>query len=483
MIQDDFYHQPTLVNLDVKPSEKLALKQIDRYRLENLLYEGGMAQVYLAVDTKTLAPVAIKLLSSRLLSSQSLVDKFFQEAKTAMQMDHPNIIKVYDYGQYEHGFFIAMELVQGMSLRELILHRIPSLKSALNIMTHVTKAVMHLHQNNLVHRDLKPENILWTSEGTVKLIDFGLADFVGSALPKNVVGTPSYQPQNTHLATPLEDVYALGVITYELIIGELSYGKRDLNRVPLPIKSLIQKALNHEIQTVEAFYHALLEVQAQQKTEPAENPLTTQLPTWPSIDVEIAQNIFSGYLDFFDKGDQVYQVMCVKINQSKNSETILLILKGMISVLMQEDLSHEAFIQKLNSIYLTLNFDCPVLLASILLYPKQSRFSFISCGAAKLWNLPGNLGSVREFKTSGIALGISDSIEIYELEGNWFIEDTLVLVPFMDQEFERKEEGFFKSIQKNRSLTGATQMEQVMNELDKTMGKKHPSFLTMRKKG
>ncbi|MCH9704416.1 MAG: serine/threonine protein kinase, partial [Chlamydiae bacterium] len=134
-----------------------------------------MSVLYLGIDPSTREPLAIKTLSSRFVSHPEMVERFLHEAQIIEITNHPNIVRLLGHGQWEEGVYIATEFIQGISLRQMILQQAMSLKRALEIVIQIGHAITHLHVHGIIHRDLKPENILLTSQGGVKVVDFGIS--------------------------------------------------------------------------------------------------------------------------------------------------------------------------------------------------------------------------------------------------------------------------------------------------------------------
>ena len=148
----------------------------ERYMLVTALGEGGMADVYLAVDTILNREVAIKILRGELGKDPVALLRFQREANAVSKLNHPNVVDVYDVGEYEGRHYIVMEYVRGRTLKQLISQRgALQADEAVNIMIQLTSAVQHAHENNIIHRDIKPQNVLVKDDGTVKITDFGIA--------------------------------------------------------------------------------------------------------------------------------------------------------------------------------------------------------------------------------------------------------------------------------------------------------------------
>lgn len=194
----------------------------DRYHLEDELGQGGMGMVYRATDTLLERPVAVKVLSRAEPDSQGR-SRLLAEARSAAKLNHPNIVAIYDAGKVDQVPFVVMELVQGVTLSEL---KLAQIDQALKLTADVCAALNHAHQAGIIHRDVKPENVILTDSNVVKLMDFGLAfDPARSRLTSEgaLLGTMAYLAPELILgqpATPQSDLYALGVMLYEMAAGQ-----------------------------------------------------------------------------------------------------------------------------------------------------------------------------------------------------------------------------------------------------------------------
>lgn len=204
----------------------------DRYRLERRLGVGGMATVQLAFDTRLERLVAVKLLAEHLAEDSAFVSRFRREALSAAKLVHPNIVQVFDFGTDQHSGrqFIVMEFVDGHSCAELLRDRGPMApRDAVEILTQACRGLDYAHRNGVVHRDVKPGNLMVNTEGVVKLADFGIAKAAEqSDITKvgSVLGTAAYlSPEQARgePAGPASDLYALGVVSYQLMSGRLPY--------------------------------------------------------------------------------------------------------------------------------------------------------------------------------------------------------------------------------------------------------------------
>src|SRR5918995_7166428 len=151
---------------------------LSHYRIVSKIGAGGMGEVYLALDTKLGRNVALKVLPKELASNQDRMRRFTQEAKAAAALNHPNIAHIYEIGAHDGTSFIAMEFVDGYTLRQLIHDRQTDLPKLLRWLQHVAEGLAKAHSAGIVHRDLKPDNVMVTREGHAKILDFGLAKLI-----------------------------------------------------------------------------------------------------------------------------------------------------------------------------------------------------------------------------------------------------------------------------------------------------------------
>lgn len=229
----------------------------DRYELKELIGQGGMANVYLAYDDILKREVAVKILRSSLTGDPIYITRFHREARAAAALCHRNIVEIYDVGEEDDLYYIVMEYVRGQTLKELInkrgaLHYV----EAVDIMKQVVSATALAHSMGIVHRDLKPQNILVTDSGIVKIADFGIASIQSLSQvtqTDTIMGSLHYlapEIARGEKATPQSDIYALGVVFYELLRGD----------VPFNGESPVNIALKHmrdEIPSVRAYNPAI----------------------------------------------------------------------------------------------------------------------------------------------------------------------------------------------------------------------------------
>ena len=201
-----------------------------RYVIERQIGSGGMADVYLATDQSLGRKVAIKILSDRYARDAAFIERFRREAAAAASLRHPNIVTVYDRGEAMGTSYIAMEYLDGPTLKEEITRRAPLPEpEAINYATQALAALDAAHRQGVVHRDVKPHNMVLTDEGRLKVTDFGIARAANTQQMTEVgsiVGTAQYlSPEQARgLAVgPESDIYSMGVVLYEMLSGELPF--------------------------------------------------------------------------------------------------------------------------------------------------------------------------------------------------------------------------------------------------------------------
>ena len=219
-----------------------------RYRILRKLGTGGMANVYLAEDEVLGRRVAIKILNDRHAGDDQFVERFRREAKNAASLSHPNIVSIYDRGEAEGTYYIAMEYLDGRSLKELIVARGPApIHLAVDYARQILAAIRFAHRHGIVHRDIKPHNVLVDGEGRLKVTDFGIARAGVSQMTEagSIIGTAQYLSPEQAKGAPVDqtsDLYSVGVVLYELLTGVVPFSgdtpveiaMKHLSNVPEP---------------------------------------------------------------------------------------------------------------------------------------------------------------------------------------------------------------------------------------------------------
>ena len=207
-------------------------KRLDgRYSIEGLVGVGGMANVYRGTDLKTGNPIAVKVLKEEFLDNEELVRRFKNESKAISILDHPNIVKVYDVSVTDKLQYIVMEYVDGITLKEYLRQRGGALtwKEAVYFASQVLSALQHAHAKGIIHRDVKPQNIMLLANGSIKMMDFGIARFSraqSQTVSDKAIGSVHYispeqaKGERTDART---DIYSVGVMLYEMLSGKLPF--------------------------------------------------------------------------------------------------------------------------------------------------------------------------------------------------------------------------------------------------------------------
>jgi eukaryotic-like serine/threonine-protein kinase len=225
-----------------------------RYRIQRKLGAGGMADVYLAEDQELGRRVAIKILNGRHANDDQFIERFRREAKNAAALNHPNIVSIYDRGEAEDTYYIAMEFLDGRTLKELIVGRgAAPINVAVEYARQILSALRFAHRHGIVHRDIKPHNVMVDAEGRVKVTDFGIARAGTSQMTEtgSIVGTAQYlSPEQARGGEidPRSDLYSLGVVLYELLTGKTPFdgetpveiAMKHLSNAPQPPSKLRQ---------------------------------------------------------------------------------------------------------------------------------------------------------------------------------------------------------------------------------------------------
>jgi serine/threonine-protein kinase len=219
-----------------------------RYRVVRKLGTGGMASVYLAEDQELGRRVAIKLLDERHAQDEQFVERFRREAESAAGLSHPNVVSIYDRGEADGTYYIAMEYLEGKTLKELLVARGPTpVRVAIDYTRQILSALDFAHRNGIVHRDIKPHNVVVAPDGRLKVTDFGIARSGSSQMTEagSIIGTAQYLSPEQAQGKPVHpssDLYSVGVVLYEMLTGTVPFtgdtaleiAMKHLNAVPEP---------------------------------------------------------------------------------------------------------------------------------------------------------------------------------------------------------------------------------------------------------
>lgn len=214
----------------------------NRYEVISHIGKGGMADVFLGIDTILNRQVAIKVLRSDMSTDAVSILRFEREAQAAAALAHPNIVEIYDVGDYKGHHYIVMEYITGQTLKQLIHTRGPLLnEEAVDIMKQMCSAISEAHSRGIIHRDIKPQNVIVKADGSIKILDFGIATAKGAmqlTQANNVMGSVHYlapELAKGDPSSPQSDIYALGICLYEMLAGD----------VPFKADQPVQVALKH----------------------------------------------------------------------------------------------------------------------------------------------------------------------------------------------------------------------------------------------
>ena len=212
--------------------DNLIGKKLDgRYLIESLIGVGGMANVYKGRDVRTNNAIAVKVLKEEFLGNEELVRRFKNESKAISILDHPNIVKVYDVSVTDQLQYIVMEYIDGITLKEYLKQRGGALtwKEVVHFATQVLGALDHAHSKGIVHRDVKPQNIMLQADGSIKMMDFGIARFSraqSQTVSDKAIGSVHYiSPEQAKgdRTDARTDIYSVGVMLYEMLSGSLPF--------------------------------------------------------------------------------------------------------------------------------------------------------------------------------------------------------------------------------------------------------------------
>ena len=230
-----------------------------RYEVLSRIGTGGMADVYLARDQLLGRQVAVKLLHHRFAEDQEFVERFRREASSAAGLSHPNVVAIFDRGEWDGTYYIAMEYLPGRSLKAVVRERGPlEPVAAIDIVIQILQAARFAHRRGVIHRDLKPHNVILDEEGRAKVTDFGIARAGASdmTLTGSIMGTAQYlSPEQAqgHAVSAASDIYAVGIVLYELLTGTVPFdgetavtiALKQVSAAPVPPSAVVSHAPTH----------------------------------------------------------------------------------------------------------------------------------------------------------------------------------------------------------------------------------------------
>lgn len=513
-----FFKQDTLPGFSQEEREEgpPLPEKVGPYRIESPMSTGGMSILYLGIDPHTKNPLAIKVLSPKFLDKKQAIERFLKEVEIIKLTSHPHIIKIYGDGKWEGGLYLAMELVHGVSLKQFIIQHSLSLKRALEIVLQVAYALCHLHTHGIIHRDLKPENILINEQGEVKVIDFGIAALHTPTKEetiegeKEILGTPHYmspeQKEGASKATFVSDIYSLGVITYELVLGKLSFGIINTEFLPKNLRKIVEKALApspkerySDIVDFITDLSAYLKSKELETERPGSDQFQELLEQFhlaetglaprsfadtPSFEIGLARQKEVGqigyYYNLFSLPHNFYAFILFRIKEESFASSIHLAhVAGLLEALMhaqeQEEtpLTVSKLCTSLNALATKVCSDHPFGLALLVLSPLSEELAFVSFDEGSLFHLPQGSRLVRELSSENPTLESGIQTELAIATDNWNIGDTLVLSSLTQTESEHNKTLFMQAIQSTTTLSTTSQANAILKNiasLDKNRG-------------
>ncbi len=496
----------------VKPVSNIAIpKQIGPYPIESLLHQSRTSLLYLGLHPETREPIAIKVLSPRSMTHPEMTAHFLKEARIISLTNHPNIIKLYGEGEWESGLYIAMEFIQGISLRQFIMQRSLTLKRSLEIILQAAYALLHLHTHGVIHRDLKPENILIQEDGVVKVIDFGIAQLFEERSKEGegvgrIIGTPSYmspeQKENPLTVSYASDIYSLGIIAYELIVGKLSYGVIELSAVPKGFRPILEKALAPHVkdryQDVVDFIRDVttyltsgewekdrssrdqVKEHFESIRQASQSLIPAVVPDWPQIDCSMARRsstIPRGlFLDFFRLPNNTFLIVLAETaKQSLSGLVETGALRGMCRAVIENTpvsidrpLDLLELVGKLNHLVLNEKTGEEFFFQALLLDGLREELTYTPCGACTLLHVSSAGDEPRYLSADNPSLGHAEQSTFSKTVDNWSVGDLLLLhsfSPFASQQSTEDERKLFSDLIKAHiSLSMKAQAEAILKK-------------------
>lgn len=413
------------------PSLLTHLKRLGPYKIESPLQSGGMSLLYLATDCENNLPVVVKVLLPKFTSNPDIVERFLREAEILALVDHPNIVKMCSHGKWEEGYYISLEFIRGGSLRQYLMNTPLSLKRALEMILEIAYAICHLHTHGIIHRDLKLENILVTEEGHIKLIDFGIAQLLDDVKGEEcevfrhrTIGTPVYmspeQLENPDNVSYPSDIYSLGIISYELVLGKFSQGHVHLSLMPKGLQRILSKALQpnpkeryQDIVDFIADLSGYLNSDVLQKErkvgdragelfdnlqQAIKNLFPKIVPNGGPLESGLAVNVPSLqdgiYGDVLELDPDSFAFVFGE-SLAEDAKGILLnaTMRGLVRASLKKEMRLSEFASLINRYLLEDPTSEPFALCCLVFSKKQKHISFISCGYGALWHVPRNTKS------------------------------------------------------------------------------------------
>ncbi|MDF2578116.1 MAG: pkn5 [Chlamydiales bacterium] len=525
----DIHNRATVITnegLQATPSVIDPPKQIGSYQIQNSLAQGGMSQIFLGIHQTTGEIAAVKLLSPKYSSHPIALKRFQKEGDLLQQIKSPYITSVKEVGSWQNTLYIATEYIAAIPLREIILTKRLPLDKAVELTIEIAQAVAELHTQGLIHRDLKPENILVTEDGHIKIIDLGIAKLLAEKLApasdfkpfSQIVGTPAYmspeQKENPHQVGLTADIYSLGIIIYELMLGQLCHGVIQLLFAPSGMQKIIRRAIH--ISPQERFPNARELLTAlvnylssplfnkdQQKRDQnfrsidfIEQEFQQLLPNvkkleHPQIDFGLIQKkgfaISQIYHDFIPL--QQGRVLTLIAESSHISPMNTVYLTQLRHLIHWTTATNPRFaedpiqiISSINCWLKTLPFDSTFTISYAIVAPNEQQVCYLSSGSTHAWIIYESKSvTAHSISSHNLELGKIQEKDAFSFTIPWTKGSSLILASKNITSLEDKE-GFIKGLLENsHKLSAQEQLETLWNKIypltDSLIIKHHPATL------
>ena len=506
--EKQLHHQKTTMlpstGLTPSPGEK-----IGNYIAIEELCSGGMGKIIKAISSSGKI-VAVKIMLPEHTTSDALVTRFQQELKIASMLDHKNIVRLIEWGFDKGRHYFVMEFVEGDNLRDLLMNRSVTVEKAVKITTQVCSALAFAHSKKVVHRDIKPENILVEKDGTVKVIDFGIARIEDNPAPSvtltNIaMGSPVYmspeQKTDFKHADHRADIYSLGVVLYEMLSGEMPGGLLRLDLIPEGLRQIIQKSTAYNSEQRYPGINVMLEdliayesggslhMDQNAIDEVGENAklrnvmidvlYPAKVPEFRGLDFGFsytpAGGVGGNYYDFLKIDDTHLGVLVGNVFEKPDikSAIFLTMIRSFFHIASEGETDPAATLKKVNRLISreSSNFDRFAVFSYIIYDSDLGTLSLATAGYRPVRLLKVSQNMIEKLMTEGFGLGIDENSR-FELKkiglGNG---DIVVLSSAGIAETKNLkgelfgEERLEKTIIENRTLKSANMVERVRQEL------------------
>lgn len=465
------------------------ITKIGKYKIETLLHKGSFSYLYLAKDPDSEKLLAIKILAPNLTEKKDLVERFLLEAEIIEKASHENIITVYESGRWEKGLYIAMEYIPGVSLTQFIKDKAFCKKRSLEIVLQICYGLMHLHSHKIIHRDLKPENILIGENGQVKIIDFGIAELQKSnrstpGFGKNpVIGTPSYMspeqkinPLTVHYNT---DIYSLAIITYELLIGKLCFGKVNLSLIDDKLANILEQALKVDFhERTEDIVDFISSISSYLRNSPEtmdvsaplsliQNELLPQdIPQYENLEIGFYKlkdnNSIGLYYEFFHLTDGTYFIFLANSDESNVHSLLPLInLRGIIHTLINpymhssniKTFTLEHFTNELNQLLYNDRLHKNTLTTLLHINPVNETISHITSMEESIYHVPARGSTPRLLLNRTPPIGSSLDNDFYPTSDKFISGDICFIHSFSQKNLSEEQKASLEELTINTLIT------------------------------